>query len=116
MTCFKNSPKCSKTVYDICVESQLELPSFTTIEDTECVNIKDIHEDLYSLIGTIKDEIDLSEIDAECLTIPAETKVNQLFQILITVICENQALIQVLQSELEIAQEQIADLQQNNCP
>ena len=48
-----------------CTEYQTELPSFSEL--SECVSIEETTEELYSLIGKIKTEIDLSELGERCL-------------------------------------------------
>jgi hypothetical protein len=51
--------------YSTCVQYELELPSFSELG--ECVSIEETTEELYNLVGEIKEETDLSELGNECL-------------------------------------------------
>jgi hypothetical protein len=51
--------------YATCVQYELPLPEFSELGD--CVSIEETTEELYNLIGEIKEETDLSELANECL-------------------------------------------------
>ncbi len=51
--------------YATCVQYELELPEFSELG--ECVSIEETTEELYTLVGGIKDEIDLSDLGEQCL-------------------------------------------------
>ena len=56
---------CGTKNYAACVEYQTELPEFSELE---CPSIEETTEELYDLVGEIKEETDLSELSSECLT------------------------------------------------
>jgi len=116
MSCSKIKHNCGKKNYAKCINYEGEVPEFTNLEDTDCLDIEEVIEDAYSLIEDIKEEIDLSDLDNECFTIPQNTKTKELFQLLINKICEQESTISELQETITTIQGQITDLQENNCP
>ena len=57
---------CSSTNYATCISYETELPPFSELED--CVDLDQTTTELYSLVGEIKEETDLSELGNKCLT------------------------------------------------
>ena len=57
---------CSSTNYATCISYETELPPFSELED--CVDLDQTTTELYSLVGEIKEETDLSELGKKCLT------------------------------------------------
>ena len=55
---------CGTKNYAACVEYQTELPEFSELE---CPSIEETTEELYDLVGEIKEETDLSELGEKCL-------------------------------------------------
>lgn len=58
--CNKISNTCGEKQFASCVFYETILPTFTTLVASECYTLEEIVADLYTLIGNIKDEIDLS--------------------------------------------------------
>ena len=56
---------CGSTNYATCISYETELPTFSELED--CVDLDQTTTELYSLVGGIKEEIDLSELGENCL-------------------------------------------------
>jgi hypothetical protein len=56
---------CGSTNYATCISYETELPTFSELED--CVDLDQTTTELYSLVGGIKEEIDLSELGKNCL-------------------------------------------------
>ena len=50
--------------YALCTSYETELPEFSELE---CPSIEETTEELYNLVGEIKEETDLSEIGEKCL-------------------------------------------------
>lgn len=113
--CEKIKNRCVKS-FSACAVYEGVIPEDSALYEEECVSIQDVGEDLYSITTQIKQDINVSGLDNECLTIPSGTKINQLLQILITEVCAQKELITSLQETVQSQQQEIEDLQQNNCP
>ena len=109
----KVKPRCKK-VYSACVVYEKELPEFSTLD--ECVTIEETTEELYELVGDVREQIDLSTLESECLTLPTELNVNTMFQHLITTICSMQETIAEQGALIATMQTEIEELQENTCP
>lgn len=67
---------CGEKVYATCVYYEEVVPAFsddsitrtTTYVDADCITLEETTEDTYTLIGAIKDEIDLSALGEDCLS------------------------------------------------
>lgn len=120
MTCFtvKTKNTCPDRQYASCTFYETDLPEFSKIED-DCVTLEETTEDLYTLVGEIKDRIDLSELGNECITyIEVEGKIFVKNALLAheQKICELEELIQNQANLITTMQEAIEALQANNCP
>jgi hypothetical protein len=58
---------CSEKNYATCVYYELEVPSFSSLVNEECITLEETTEDQYNLIGGIKSEIDLSALGQDCI-------------------------------------------------
>ena len=56
---------CGTTNYATCISYESVLPEFSEL--TDCVDLDQTTTELYSLVGEIKEEIDLSELGNKCL-------------------------------------------------
>lgn len=115
MSCNDKIGQRCKKQYGACVSYKKELPEFSQIEN-DCPSIEEVGEDLYNLIGEIKEEVDLTSLTGDCITLPTERTVLTVMQTLIDKICAQQTEINSLEEELTTANGAILDLQQNNCP
>lgn len=97
-----------------CVQYDNILPSFSALDS--CVTIAETTGELYNLVGQLKEDIDLSQLDNECLTLPSNITIKNLFQLLITTICIQKTTIDSIQVDLIEAQQAILLLQTNTCP
>lgn len=55
---------CGTKNFASCIDYQTELPEFSELE---CPSIEETTEELYDLVGEIKEETDLSELGEKCL-------------------------------------------------
>jgi len=99
-----------------CINYEEEIPEFSTLVGDECISIEEVAVDQYYLIGEIKAEIDLADLDEGCLELPTNNNTKKMFQYLIDVICGQAEQIQTLLSVQETQAQQITNLQENNCP
>ena len=66
MGCNKIKQTCGDSLFSTCVFHQSELPSFSELEPCD-TTIAETTDELYSFVGEIKKEIDLSELGDLCL-------------------------------------------------
>jgi hypothetical protein len=59
---------CAEKNYATCVHYELEVPTFSSLVDQDCITIEETTEDLYEVVGGVKSEIELSELGDSCLT------------------------------------------------
>lgn len=109
----KTKSRCGKKQYSACIFYEKDLPDFSELQD--CVTIEETTEELYNLVGEIKEELDLSTLDNECLTFPSIVNLKSVLQLLITTMCQQKEQIEALQELTTTMSEQISDLQTNNC-
>ena len=109
----KIKQRCTKVEAD-CVKYNRELPSFSELMD--CISIAETTEEQYNLIGEIKDEIDLTNLDYDCGTLPTDKSVKSLIQFLLGRDCTQQDLIETMQGHIEPKTSQIESPQESNCP
>lgn len=114
MGCNKVSMTCGKgNQYAICISYEDTLPDFSTLA---CPNLQETTTELYTLVGDLKDAIDMSDIESDCITYPAEATLLDVLQAMQNKICSQNELITTMQSAITVLQEQVADLQTNTCP
>lgn len=99
-----------------CINYEAEIPEFSSIFGDECTSIEEVAEDQYFLIGEIKSEIDLTNLDEGCLELPTDNNTKKMFQYLIDTICGQAQQIQALLSVQETQAQQITALQNQQCP
>ena len=115
MGCDKIKNKCGKKIFASCVASEVDVPQFSSLVGQECVSIEDNIQDLYEIAEGVKNEIDLSPLDLECLSLMTPT-VKTLLQLLVTTVCVQQTQLNDLSDTIAIQQQQITALQESNCP
>ena len=116
--CTKVKNRCGQLQYATCVKYEGNIPEWSDLYDErDCASVEETVEDLYNIAEQIKEDIDLTGLDNECLTLdPAEIKPNTLFQILITKICALEETIQEQASTIQQLEETITEIQNNQCP
>lgn len=62
----KTKHMCGEKTYATCTYYELDVPTFSSLVDQDCITIEETTEDTYDLIGGIKSEIDLSTLGQEC--------------------------------------------------
>jgi hypothetical protein len=92
-----------------CVNYETNLPNFSELND--CVTIAETTQELYDLVGGIKTEINLTDLES-CVTLPTNPTVKNTMQTLIDFICLQQTKINALQSAVTSLQSYTGE---NNC-
>lgn len=109
----KLKQRCTKTEAN-CTRYRRELPSFSEL--TDCVTIEETTEELYNLVGEIKEETDLTGLTYDCGTLPENKSIKSLIQFLLDRDCAQQEAIETMQTTIDTMQQQIEDLETNTCP
>ena len=108
-SCPPNSP------FAKCVKTELTPPSFSGLTGN-CHDVQQIEENLYTLIGGIKTEIDLTAITSTCGTLPAVKNIKILAQYWENRDCAQQLQINDLIARVVILEAKVTLLQANTCP
>ena len=108
--------KCTGTRnYASCIETQIELPEFSTLLEEECLSVEDLEEEFYTLIGELRDNTNLDELDNDCIvwTTPKTPKsaLKQKYE----KICELQTTVEEQMVLIEELQTKVTNLEENNC-
>lgn len=119
MSCNGASVKntCGTKQYATCVYYEGEVPGFSSLTNTECITLHDTTVDIYAILEDIKDEFNFSSLIGSCITYPSSTPT--LIQVLTahqSKICSLEDTIIQMAGTIETMQQQIEDLQTNNCP
>jgi len=95
--------------YDGILSEQTEITS-------QCVDVEQVLVDVTTLIDKLFSESDLTELENGCITLPTTLNVKNLFQTIITFMCEQQTTITEQATSITEMQAQIVDLQTGTCP
>lgn len=116
MSCEDKIKMRCKKGYASCINYEAEIPEFSTLVGDECISIEEVAEDQYYLLGEIKAEIDLTELDEGCLELPTDNNTKKMFQYLIDIICgQAQQIADLLVTQGDQA-ELIEQLKDGICP
>lgn len=58
---------CSEKNYATCVYYELEVPTFSSLVNEDCITLEETTEDQYDILTSIKSEIDLSALGQDCI-------------------------------------------------
>ena len=110
LTCPPDSP------YANCVRTEVIIPEFSPLLQNGCYSVQEIEQDLYTLIGDIKDELNVTSITSECQTLPTIKTVSTLIDFLLEGYCTQKAQIDALIAENATQAAEILALQSSICP
>jgi polyhydroxyalkanoate synthesis regulator phasin len=117
MSCTGKIKNNCRKVNSSCVSYENEVPEFSDLYEEGCLSIEETTEDLYNLIGDIKEELDFESLRNGCITYPSdELKILDVLTAMQDFICSQQETINSQQTTIETLQQQVIDLQQQNCP
>lgn len=89
MSCNKEDKiklSCPPNLYANCVHSEITIPTFSTLT-TQCQSVDEILADTYTLIGNIKDDINVSALINGCITFTTPKTASSVISQLYTKIC-----------------------------
>ena len=107
---------CGTKNFSTCIDYQGTVSANTTLDETECLDVQEVIEDLYAMVDIVKEEIDLSEVTSQCDTLPIDRTVASMIQFLVDTICTQEEKINELVSQVNIQAAEILALQENTCP
>ena len=108
-SCPPNSPLAK------CLKTEVTPPSFSGLIGN-CHNVQQIEENLYTLIGGIKTEIDLTGVTSTCGTLPIIKNIKTLAQYWENRDCAQQLQINDLIARVVILEAKVLVLQSTPCP
>jgi len=108
--------KCGTKVYGECVEIQTPPPPFSTLYEENCVSAEESFIDVYGLIGTIKENIDVSSLENTCITFTEPKTPSSVIEQMYAKICELENLIETQGELITTMGAQIGLLQSETCP
>ena len=85
--------KCGTIVYSECVNYELTIPEFSSLSEEGCVNISETTSDLYTLIGEIKEETDLTDLENTCITFTEPKTPKSVIEQMYNKMCELEATV-----------------------
>lgn len=113
---YQKRETCSKT-YATCVEYLGQLSEYTELDQDSCHDVEEVIEDLTNILDGVKDELNLETLVGSCITYPAGDKklIDYLTAIQDFICVQNENIIE-MQSQIATLQQQVQELQENNCP
>lgn len=112
---FTKKSTCSKS-YAICVEYSGTLSKYTELDEESCYSVEEVLQDTINIVDSIKEDLDLSALEGECVQYPAgEKKLIDYLQTIQNFICSQNEIITQLQSDVTTLQAQVQELQNNPC-
>lgn len=115
MSCNDKIKQRCKKGYGKCVAYESQAPEWSALFEESCLDIEQVADDLYENLGEVKEEINLTDLENSCLTLPVTPTVKNVIQLLIDTICTQKETIESLQDTITEIQQDITDLQQNIC-
>jgi len=112
-TSIKNT--CGTKQYATCVYYEESVPAFSSLVETECITLEDTTLDIYSILEDLKDVLNVTSLSAGCLTYPTTPSLLQVLTVHQQEICDLKSYNATLNTTIETMQQQIEDLQNNNC-
>lgn len=98
-----------------CSEYQGDLPAFSSLT-TGCVSVEDAIMDVYGILSTVKNEIDMSSMSNECITFTTPKTVASVITQMYEKICDLQQKNEEQDITIAALTLRIADVENNNCP
>ena len=88
--------KCGTKNYATCIDYEIPTPEFSDLYEETCITLSDTTEDVYTLIGGILQQLNVSSITSECEGLPSTKTILTLIQYLVDTVCAQQAQIDAL--------------------
>ena len=116
MSCNKIKQTCGTPTFAVCVRYEGSVSEHTLLTQTECLDTQEVIEDVYRLIGTIKEEIDVTTLENTCITFTTPKSPSSVISQMYNKLCELENLIESQASTIATMESQISLLQSQTCP
>lgn len=113
--CNKIKQTCGDFTYAKCTKYKGTLSEHSLLSEDDCLDIEMVAEDIYTLIDNIKEDINLDELENTCITFTEPKTPSSVITQMYSKLCELQSLVESQADLIETMQEQITNLQENNC-
>ena len=93
--------RCGAKMYAPCIQYELDIVDWSPLSTEQCVTVEEVIDDLYTHVGDVKEEIDLSLLGLSCLQYVPLNQVAKVKDVLLkyeTEICTLKAQIVALQN------------------
>jgi len=100
----------------LCTKYEGTLSIYSDLVEGECLDTQEVIEDLYGLHDKIKEDINITGISNDCIIFTEPKTIASVVEQMYLKICQMEDIIQTQTSEILIMQQEINDLQENNCP
>lgn len=98
-----------------CSEYQGDLPAFSSLT-TGCVSVEDVIVDIYQILLSVKNEVDMSNISNGCITFTNPKTTASVVEELYEKVCELQQKNEEQDLTIAALTLRVADVENNNCP
>lgn len=113
----KNKHKCiGSETYAACQKYQGTVSEDSALFEETCLSTEEVIEDVYSMIDTINQEIDMSTLANTCITFTEPKTVLSVISQMYTKLCALEDLVETQAETILTMQGQIEDLETNTCP
>lgn len=113
----KNKHKCiGSESYASCQKYQGTVSEDSELFEETCLSTEGVIEDVYSMVDTINQEIDMSTLANTCITFTEPKTVLSVISQMYTKLCTLENTIEIQAETILTMQGQIEDLQTNTCP
>ena len=107
---------CENYNFATCVKYETPTPEFSSLLESNCTDVEEVLTDIYSLIGGVKEQIDVTTLENTCITFIEPKTPSSVIEQMYNKLCELENLIETKGELITTMQAQITDLQENNCP
>lgn len=107
--------KCGTILYSECVSYEEAIPEFSNLFEEGCLNISETTGDIYTLIGEMKEEINLTDLEGSCITFTEPKTVTTVVTQLYNKMCELEATILSQSATITNLTARIVSLEANPC-
>lgn len=111
----KQSNLCGSKVYAECTEVQTQPPSFSSLYEDDCISAENVIEDVYELIGGIKEEIDVTGLINGCITFTNPKTSSSVIAQMYAKLCALEALVESQTTEIADLTARVVILEESPC-
>jgi len=107
--------KCSPKHFAVCTEYQGTIPTFSSLTKG-CLDMEEVAEDVYNILGEIKSTLDLTDLAEGCVTFSGPKILQSVLEHLHTKLCALEVTVKAQAITISTQTAQITNLQTKTCP